>query len=383
MGCFLGCLRNKDDGKRRCQFFSKSLSWMKKDLWVPMNRYASVASSNEKSCSSEKMEREIFQGSFTGDEGVLRDLRQEAKLLKDCGAILGTPVEIRKASEQHSVFSDEFCKKLNWDQQQDFCSELPSQVPERIPSQEEPRSFQHEHDDKSSNIVAFEENKHSGSKAGLNTSALEVSPPQNENQRQHLDFESPYPTPLFLVDGMQTPGTLYPSKVENSRIGKIRTQFAFPVPDLSKSSFKLKAVCEDSELIHSDVLTERHMSTNTIEDRKSTQEMPILSNKEISWWLKAQSTKDETKITIDVGNQPPKSDCSPNVDKPITGAASSFWNEEELCGALPKQWDGNGIPNTTTKYKEDQKVNWHTTPFEARLEKALFGEKGYSHRKID
>ncbi|KAJ6815160.1 uncharacterized protein M6B38_321415 [Iris pallida] len=38
-------------------------------------------------------------------------------------------------------------------------------------------------------------------------------------------------------------------------------------------------------------------------------------------------------------------------------------------------WNGNGIPNTTSKYKEDSKVSFHATPFEERLEKALSGDK--------
>ncbi|KAK9059947.1 hypothetical protein SSX86_020651 [Deinandra increscens subsp. villosa] len=40
----------------------------------------------------------------------------------------------------------------------------------------------------------------------------------------------------------------------------------------------------------------------------------------------------------------------------------------------PRWGDGNGIPNTTKKYREDQKVSWHATPFEQRLEKALMEE---------
>nr|XP_028954502.1 protein JASON-like [Malus domestica] len=34
-----------------------------------------------------------------------------------------------------------------------------------------------------------------------------------------------------------------------------------------------------------------------------------------------------------------------------------------------------------TKYKEDQKVSWHATPFEERLEKALSEESFISQRK--
>ncbi|PWA42686.1 hypothetical protein CTI12_AA542330 [Artemisia annua] len=54
-------------------------------------------------------------------------------------------------------------------------------------------------------------------------------------------------------------------------------------------------------------------------------------------------------------------------DRPILGTVAAHWNTDQT----PKLWGGNGIPNTTTKYKEDQKVSWHATPFEQRLEKAL------------
>ncbi|XP_020256242.1 uncharacterized protein LOC109833106 [Asparagus officinalis] len=49
---------------------------------------------------------------------------------------------------------------------------------------------------------------------------------------------------------------------------------------------------------------------------------------------------------------------------------------------LLKVWNGNGIPNTTTKYMEDKKVSWHATPFEERLEKALSDDKLYPQRNL-
>ncbi|CAE6014258.1 unnamed protein product [Arabidopsis arenosa] len=55
---------------------------------------------------------------------------------------------------------------------------------------------------------------------------------------------------------------------------------------------------------------------------------------------------------------------------------AAHWNEKEQSQISPKWWDGNGIPNSTNKYKEDQKVSWHATPFEERLEKALSEEGG-------
>lgn len=54
-------------------------------------------------------------------------------------------------------------------------------------------------------------------------------------------------------------------------------------------------------------------------------------------------------------------------ERPILGASSGDYSSAKKRSP----WDGQGIPNSTAKYKEDQKVNWHTTPFELRLEKAL------------
>ncbi|PIN17440.1 hypothetical protein CDL12_09899 [Handroanthus impetiginosus] len=68
-------------------------------------------------------------------------------------------------------------------------------------------------------------------------------------------------------------------------------------------------------------------------------------------------------------------------DRPILGMMAAHWNEDEKSHVSPKWWDGNGIPNSTNKYKEDQKVSWHATPFEERLEKALSEETLISQRK--
>ncbi|GAB2268240.1 hypothetical protein Dimus_003216 [Dionaea muscipula] len=64
-------------------------------------------------------------------------------------------------------------------------------------------------------------------------------------------------------------------------------------------------------------------------------------------------------------------------DRPIIGIVAAHWKEEEEVPHIsPKGGCANGIPNSTTKYKEDQKVSWHATPFEERLEKALSEEGG-------
>ncbi|GLJ53372.1 hypothetical protein SUGI_1138070 [Cryptomeria japonica] len=68
----------------------------------------------------------------------------------------------------------------------------------------------------------------------------------------------------------------------------------------------------------------------------------------------------------------PSSKSSGDYDRPILGLVAAHWKDEE-CAHI-KWWDGKGIPNSTNKYKEDQKVSWHSTPFEERLEKALSSE---------
>ncbi|KAG0476749.1 hypothetical protein HPP92_013590 [Vanilla planifolia] len=378
MGCFLGCLRIKDEGRRRCQLFPKSIYWRKGEMAEPRNHYAAVVSSEEKRRFPGNTGREILQCSFHGEETVHEELRQEAQFLKSC-AIYETPVEIQKASV--SAVSDEACKKINWDQQQSDSSKLLSEIPGTITVQEEQnKGFQNEeHDVKPSKPMVFEETNHSGDDNRSDSAVLDVSP-QDENLMQN-GLQSPYPTPLCLIQGMQTPGTVYPSRLENLRNGNVRTQFVYPLPDLSKGSIELQRVCEESQLVQSNVLTEKHMSNTCLGDRENMGEMPPASTKDASWWPKTPDARDGTGMKMDVKQQLTHSDSNP--DRPIIGASAAYWNQEDLLGISPKQWDGNGIPNSTTNYKEDQKVSWHATPFEVRLEKALSGEKDYSHRKLD
>ncbi|MQM10197.1 hypothetical protein Taro_043087 [Colocasia esculenta] len=73
---------------------------------------------------------------------------------------------------------------------------------------------------------------------------------------------------------------------------------------------------------------------------------------------------------------------SPERNRPNIGTVSAHWNSETSIRVSPKMWNGNGIPNSTNKYKEDQRVSWHATPFEERLEKALSDEKLNPHRLV-
>ncbi|KAF0914974.1 hypothetical protein E2562_033055 [Oryza meyeriana var. granulata] len=100
----------------------------------------------------------------------------------------------------------------------------------------------------------------------------------------------------------------------------------------------------------------------------------------LSQWLKPPNPKKAFR------DEPFTSDRSHSAksseeDRPIIGLVAAHWRDREPDTFTPKWWDGNGIPNSTNKYKEDQKVSWHATPFEERLEKALSDEKLLSQRK--
>uniref|UniRef100_A0A2P2NZH6 Uncharacterized protein n=1 Tax=Rhizophora mucronata TaxID=61149 RepID=A0A2P2NZH6_RHIMU len=65
---------------------------------------------------------------------------------------------------------------------------------------------------------------------------------------------------------------------------------------------------------------------------------------------------------------------SPSPDEmPIIGTVGTYWNHNDSVQASGSASSYKGIPNTTSKYREDKKVNWHSTPFEKRLERALNG----------
>ncbi|GAV85727.1 hypothetical protein CFOL_v3_29161 [Cephalotus follicularis] len=58
-------------------------------------------------------------------------------------------------------------------------------------------------------------------------------------------------------------------------------------------------------------------------------------------------------------------------DMPIIGTVGTYWNHTGSAKDSDSANSFKGIPNTTSKYREDKRVNWHSTPFEKRLDRAL------------
>ncbi|KAJ4878920.1 Protein JASON [Raphanus sativus] len=399
MACFLDCFRGRDDHRSTSNLVSRSsLANSRRGDQESQSHLSALFRSEEEAASSPCLGKERFDlDSIHIDKG----LRDEACFLKACGTIPETPIEIRKASQKqlsshqhsgtsyfHSWISSSSALGFHLDESptplKAACEEVggSSSSSEQTPSScvidegdtarisstssdaDEVESigtaFKSEIDRSSRPMLTAGKTKSVRFECDLDQSQSSNSSENSSSRKPEMGGKStlttPNPTPLKLSDEMQTPGTVYPANMESAGRGRprIRSQFVHPVSSLM----------EDASLynVHDD-------SYGSLEQANS--------QFEASPWL--DPINEDSKENIEVLN-----DRTPGVnaitpgDRPIIGLVAAHWNENVQTEISPKWWDGNGIPNSTTKYKEDQKVSWHATPFEVRLEKALSEEGGLS-----
>ncbi|XP_060209668.1 protein JASON-like isoform X1 [Lycium barbarum] len=202
---------------------------------------------------------------------------------------------------------------------------------------------------------------------------------------------SPYPTPLKLTDEMQTPGTVFPAYLDHMGIAKtarIRSQYVYPVLNPVDNASQLKELSDEDSYSTQDS-NSRFLSSHTTDSNQRPEEANRNSELGMSEFRESAADKESKPPSINQvqSKQHFGSVYGENVhygktpaDRPIIGLVAAHWNDDETSRISPKWWDGNGIPNSTNKYKEDQKVSWHATPFEERLEKALSEETNTSQR---
>lgn len=231
---------------------------------------------------------------------------------------------------------------------------------------------------------------------------LEKSPFQNiQHKPLDCNSSSPFPTPLVLWDDMQTPGTAYASNRGASISGKrvrTRKQFIYPVLRPIDSTLQQIELKENSSpLPSSNPLERRNLEADSIKDlaqsssnsvvKSGLPETPsfsapdanvkyqvkeaypeeLLDSKEVSEsnsdeknaalslsrWLKPSSKGAENQGDVEcpVGDQS-YDECSFRIERPVFMASDLNLDTDNPTPRLPKKWDGNGIPNTTTRYKE-------------------------------
>ncbi|CAI0449145.1 unnamed protein product [Linum tenue] len=197
------------------------------------------------------------------------------------------------------------------------------------------------------------------------------------------------PTPLKLSSEMQTPGTVYPTNAATSGYGKARVRSQYvcsvlqPVENVSQWQ-ELKEDHANYQLWESVEQSESATPSREAGVGATSPSKDLKLEASLSTWLKPVSqTFNQKGDSLDAGTVVSKKFHIRETpgDRPIIGMVAAHWNEEEPTEISPKWWDGNGIPNSTNKYKEDQKVSWHATPFEERLEKALSEESLVAQKK--
>lgn len=187
---------------------------------------------------------------------------------------------------------------------------------------------------------------------------------------------SPHPTPLKLTDEMQTPGTIYATNLDcatRGRNARIRSQYVYAALNPVNNISQLRMLKEDEETgendgkienpsndttQHPDSIigsSEDHFDTpgnSSGKDNKDIVHKTVNGEGTLSAWLRPppSGTVNETKSgeilpTRILGLTP--------GSRPILGVLSaSYLNRDKSSDVSTKCWDGNGIPNTTTKYKE-------------------------------
>lgn len=372
---------------------------------------------------------------------VDEELRREANYLKSCGTISETPPEILEVSKQiNSEDSNECCEMSNIGQEikEEIASEDKECLPEEFSCDGHGILKHDESTDEGADHVI-------GVQSVPRPPLQDKSSCQNIMNQKLDSIDSPFPTPLVIRGDIQTPGTVYTAHQGNFKSGKrgrTNRQFIYPVlrpvenklqwlelkdessPLPSSNPPKRRYLCPDStekpeetyptsvtntELPYSAPFSfqasnkeqaEEVTSPEEPKDQNGNQQLldgvsgELLKNSSdngkhgvasLSCWIKTSSADGEFQNGngSNMGKQPGFEGIGATMDVPIFVASGLNWDIDNPTPLLPKAaWDGNGIPNTTTKYKEDQRVSWHATPFEERLLKVLSDEKPHHQRKL-
>ncbi|RZC48295.1 hypothetical protein C5167_041255 [Papaver somniferum] len=409
MGCFFGCFRVKDDNQTH-HIISDSSN--KKDS---RNRLAALL-------LSESQENDVSPSS---DKEITKELIDEAKFLKSCGTLAETPAEIRKTyagvnhsttpdgdsenNKFHSWMPSTSIKKLQWEEEKpDQVSDSPAKLSEElvssehepsssVSSEQKPKAYESNgvespdassktpmqpiDDDASSPVnpeipMETTQCKNKSVRFDCDPSSAQSSNQSDSNGSNEGSKWSPYPTPLKITDEMQTPGTVFATNPENITNGKnprIRCQYVYPAGNPLREFTQWNVLNEEDENTTPESTSVSFSSQSVVEHDKEAKAGEREAVVEFSKWL-SSSPKSKSVGNYETISSERSHSKTPEEDRPILGTVAAHWNDDEPTRVLPKWWDGNGIPNSTNKYKEDQKVSWHATPFEVRLEKALSDE---------
>ncbi|XP_022931535.1 protein JASON-like isoform X3 [Cucurbita moschata] len=341
MGCFFDCFKVRDDRHRhRAHLVSDPSCSKYRAPVVARNKLSSLFLSEE----NEDFSRNDSGSKSFGSPRYTKELKDEAKFLKACGTIVETPAEIRKASRKllGSPHDDRDLEPLKYPSLPNASLETPPDPP-RTPAKhlEEGRSEPGSAERTPSSCTTSEQNTQRVS--ALNSPDNVMTTCQNKVNQS--------PTRSSSESGRE--------ELDSSGMNPVESE-----SNLEGLSREVKVSVQELEMMTP--IPERTVRANT-------HEKELVVEASLSAWLKPVATHDDDGLKFGAAHRPIRAGRSAG-DRPIIGMVAAHWSEDEPVQISPKEWDGNGIPNSTNKYKEDQKVSWHATPFEERLEKALSEE---------
>ncbi|XP_068663984.1 protein JASON-like [Aristolochia californica] len=175
--------------------------------------------------------------------------------------------------------------------------------------------------------------------------AVKAKPIPLENRKENIAVEEGVQVPLSFEPTFQTPK---PKKAfEKDSLSSPSPNQEIRV-DASLSNWLVSPMTTSDTTVSS----EKNVSP-TSNSSKKYEDRPILGALTVE------------EIRRSASSSPRRSPSRSPDEIPILGTVGNYWNHQN------KTSDLKGIPNTTSKYREDKRVNWHSTPFEVRLERAL------------
>ncbi|CAM0909330.1 unnamed protein product [Alopecurus aequalis] len=339
-------------------------------------------SDEEKGFGGSRGSREHSEDARDADE----ELRQEADYLKLCGTISQTPAELHNVSSEIALETTNECDNMPND-----ALAIGGTSASGFNSSE---CFKCEADHSLMTETEVPE---------VESVLHEKSPFWGIKKRFSDCSGSPFPTPLVLRDDMQTPGTVYTSHTGSSMSRKrvrTRKQFVYPVlrpienrlqqinsNSVAKVGFSKSppscfssenALYQEKETLSPEELKCQTGSPDLLDggalSKSHSDEKPAALS--LAHWLKPSSPDGENQGVVSSSASDHLHDENTLfTESPVFTVSSGMDADvEDPTPTLPRAWDVNGIPNTTTKYKEDQKVSFHATPFEERLLRVLSDE---------
>lgn len=178
---------------------------------------------------------------------------------------------------------------------------------------------------------------------------------QGEKQHQALDLAE-----NFEECGVSKEDFIHPEKLEDPKCAKSDHMVSMEISISDECSLFQSSegsVSSSNKIIESMNTTSMEKSPKTEATIHATRKKLLKSNTSevelpsLAQWLKPPNPKKAFRDEVVTGDRSHSAKSSDD-DRPIIGMVAAHWKDKDPENFTSKWWDGNGIPNSTNKYKE-------------------------------